>query len=214
MDRIYRKLTGKQGASMVIALVFFLICAFAGGAVLAAAASNAGKATERKKSEQFSLALSSAARLMQEKIGSGNRLTVEDDGHSLTFSAPDGTDEPMLRFLYEPAVKQYLGGKSGETLHFQNFKFGRLDEPSDTSVFFAPSGELKISGNGSVNLGNHFPDVSVQYSIGLDYRMVYTFTAGDAKAPQSLRLEVNASKSTSADGATISWGSPEIRKGS
>lgn len=44
--------------------------------------------------------------------------------------------------------------------------------------------------------------------------MVYTFTTGDAKAPQSLRLEVDASKSTSADGATINWGSPEIRKGS
>lgn len=214
MGRIRRKLSGKQGASMVIALVFFLICAFVSGAVLTAAASNAGRTAERKKNEQVSLALDSAARLMQEKIGSGNRLTVVENGDSLTFSAPDGADEPMLRFLYEPAVRQYLSSESGKSLSFHNFKFGRPSEPADLSGFLTPSGAMGISGKGRGALGGSFPDVSVRYTIGINYSLSYTLTAGGTADPQSLLLTLDASKSTSADGSTVVWGSPEIRKGS
>ena len=42
MKRIKTKLHDRSGASIIIALVYLLICAFVGGTVLAAATANSG----------------------------------------------------------------------------------------------------------------------------------------------------------------------------
>lgn len=70
MGRINQKLHGKQGASMVIALLFFMICLTAGSLVLAAATADSAKTKDRYSSEQHYLAVASAARLLKAKMGS------------------------------------------------------------------------------------------------------------------------------------------------
>lgn len=70
MERINRKLHGKQGSSMVIALLFFMICLTAGSLVLSAATADSVKTKDRYSSEQHYLAVASAARLLKAKMGS------------------------------------------------------------------------------------------------------------------------------------------------
>lgn len=68
MSLIKKKLQSKRGASIAIALIFFLICAVTGGIVLTSASANTGTLNHMYASNQDYLTVSSAARLLREEI--------------------------------------------------------------------------------------------------------------------------------------------------
>ena len=68
MDALRRKWTGCQGASILLALLFLLVCMTAGASVLMAAASNAGKIKSNKVEQQKYLVLSSALTLLCDEL--------------------------------------------------------------------------------------------------------------------------------------------------
>lgn len=68
MRRIGRKLKSENGVSILLALLFFLVCIMVGASVLMAAASNAGKTRSNKQEEQAYLALSSALKLVTDDL--------------------------------------------------------------------------------------------------------------------------------------------------
>lgn len=72
---IEKKLDNTQGASMLIALLFFLVAMMVGAVVLTAAFTNAGRVTRNRQEQQKYLAVASAAELVKEDI----------------FSAPGGS---------------------------------------------------------------------------------------------------------------------------
>ena len=80
MQNIRKKLRSKRGASMVIAMVFMLFCAFIGGAVLAAASANGSRVRALTSEQQEFLNQRSVAGLLVDELkaptGSKNRLTV------------------------------------------------------------------------------------------------------------------------------------------
>lgn len=61
---IFRKLRSQQGASLLLALLFLLICAMVSASILMAAASNVGKRRSNLAEHQTYLALSSAVSLL------------------------------------------------------------------------------------------------------------------------------------------------------
>lgn len=75
MQQLTRKLHSRQGASMVMALVFFLICLVIGSVIVTAAIANGVKARERYADEQEYLAVASAVRLLQTELD-GTRYTL------------------------------------------------------------------------------------------------------------------------------------------
>ncbi len=101
-----KKLKSQNGASMLIALVFFFLCVTVGIIVLTAAASNTGQLTHVKDQRQAYLATSSAARLIREEMEQVSFVRTE------TFDTVDGEivyHDP--RFVYT-----YPDGPLGETL--------------------------------------------------------------------------------------------------
>ena len=63
-----RKLHSQSGASILLALLLFLVCAMVAASILAAAVSNAGKARSNWVEQQKYLTLSSAIRLVADEI--------------------------------------------------------------------------------------------------------------------------------------------------
>lgn len=70
MNRLKEKLNSQKGASILIALLFLLICAMVASSVLMASVANAGKQRSNEEEEQVYLALSSAVKLVCDDITS------------------------------------------------------------------------------------------------------------------------------------------------
>ena len=68
MERVRGKLHSRTGASMLIALMFFLVTMTVGAVVLTAASSNAGRVERNRKEQQNYLAVASAVDLVREDI--------------------------------------------------------------------------------------------------------------------------------------------------
>ncbi len=70
MRDIFKKLNSKQGASFLIALVYFLVAMVVAGLIIASAVTNSSRIQNREGDEQAYLIASSAAQLMKEDIKS------------------------------------------------------------------------------------------------------------------------------------------------
>lgn len=68
MKRLNRKLSGSAGAAMVIALLFFLVCALVGTLTITAASANAGKIARSRQEQASYLAVRSAVGLMMDEL--------------------------------------------------------------------------------------------------------------------------------------------------
>lgn len=68
MKRLKAKLHSERGASILLALLMFLVCVMVAASVLAAAASNAGKVRSNRTEQQKFLNLSSAIQLVADEI--------------------------------------------------------------------------------------------------------------------------------------------------
>lgn len=89
MRWLNEKLHDRSGASLLFAILVFMLCILAGTAALTAAAANAGRYTHLESEQQTYLTISSAVRLMKDEVA-GTTLTatresggttVEADGH-------------------------------------------------------------------------------------------------------------------------------------
>ena len=74
MKSIRSKLNDSQGVSIIIALVFMLVCLFVGGTVLTAATVNAGRMRKKENSREFMDYRSAAILLSDEMKTSDNQL--------------------------------------------------------------------------------------------------------------------------------------------
>lgn len=68
MNGLTRKLHSQSGASILLALVFFLLCAFVGAVVMGSAAANAQKISGQRAEQQAYYAVSSAACLIRDTL--------------------------------------------------------------------------------------------------------------------------------------------------
>ncbi|NCB62072.1 MAG: hypothetical protein EOM52_00410 [Clostridia bacterium] len=87
INRIRAKLHSSSGASMAIALLFLLLCLTVGAVVLTAAASNAGRMSHSRESQQDYLTVSSAARLLRDEL---EGLTYATGEERIVDGGPDG----------------------------------------------------------------------------------------------------------------------------
>lgn len=68
IDATKRKLKSQHGASLLLALLFFLICTMVSGSILMAAVSNAGRYKSNLDEHQMYLTLSSSVRLLCDEL--------------------------------------------------------------------------------------------------------------------------------------------------
>lgn len=68
MNAVQRKLQDRSGATLTVALLFFIMCAAAGSVILASATTSTGRLAELKASDQNYYAVVSAAKLLRDEI--------------------------------------------------------------------------------------------------------------------------------------------------
>ena len=97
MSRVQRKIEDRSGASLSVALLFFLLCAIVGSILIAAASASMGRMKNIEQGEQDRYAVDSAMNLIAEKMGKG----------AVTFNAS-----------MKPVVVQVVtdGGDDGEEI--------------------------------------------------------------------------------------------------
>ena len=86
MKKIHKKLRSRVGASMILAMVFMLFCAFIGGSVLASATANAQRVAQMAEQQDFLLERSAALLLsdqLQLDDGEYLRLKVVDQNQNI-----------------------------------------------------------------------------------------------------------------------------------
>lgn len=154
MNRLKQKLKSESGASILIALLFFLICALVAASLLMAAVSNAGKIKSNQEMHQKYLTVSSALELVCDD------LTGAEYYGQYSFRKEEST-----------------GGSAGQTvnIHYYEQQQGQYDCQlassliGDLDAIFAEQMEADITGFPEVdNVKNHavtFPHPGTENSV-------------------------------------------------
>ena len=106
MKRLRKKLHSERGASILLALLFFLVCMMVGASVLAAAASNAGKIRSNRTEQQKYLTLSSAIRLICDEL---EQAEYRGTYKAYEWTVQEEEDAPAIDYFY---CQQQTGGYS------------------------------------------------------------------------------------------------------
>ena len=93
MEALKKKLNSSRGASILLALLFMLVCILVGASVVMAASSNAGKIKSNKEEQQKYLTLSSAVNLLVDELESVEYVGQYMYSSAVTHS-PDPTPTP------------------------------------------------------------------------------------------------------------------------
>ena len=96
MENLRNKLNSRRGASILLALLFLLVCMMVAASVLMAAVSNGGKLGSNREAQQRYLTLSSAITLVSDQLTAAQYRgrythTVTDVKKPVTTRHPDGT---------------------------------------------------------------------------------------------------------------------------
>lgn len=126
MKRIREKLRSESGASILLALLFFLLCTMVGASVLMAAASNAGKSRSGRVEQQKYLTLSSAMQLVCDELTAAqytakfNLTRIEDIMKNVgTETEPEWVVD-YRKYYYTQKVGDYTGKLPESVLPLRN----------------------------------------------------------------------------------------------
>ncbi|NLD20513.1 MAG: hypothetical protein GX663_09800 [Clostridiales bacterium] len=91
------KISSDSGATLVLALVFFLLCAVAGSIILIAGSGAAGRMADLKDDQQAYYSVTSAAKLFEDQMA-GQKYLISSGG-SVSARVADGHKDGALQVL-------------------------------------------------------------------------------------------------------------------
>ncbi len=153
MKRLKNKLQSRRGASMLMALLLFLVAAMVSAVIVAAAVSAQTRVRADRAQQQTYLTVSSAAELLRDSVqnGSGNYQTrtvtlYYDPEKQLVYQHVSNDTEPAtgdFAFLMNEAIRQV---KLGSNLTYHR-TFTIRAKPADTAerVYADVTGELYLT---------------------------------------------------------------------
>ncbi len=111
MGAIQKKWKSRRGASVLIALVFFLLCLMVGAVILTAATASAGQLRTQRQAQQDYLTVSSAARLLQDLLKEKKFQMVSEDGNITFGPTCTPTGVALSDAIQTAAAKTFNGDK-------------------------------------------------------------------------------------------------------
>ena len=113
-----RKLRSESGATLLMALLFFLLCALASSVVLAAGSTASGRIAGLEQDQQAFYTVTSAAQVLQEEINEGGAftatvVTTTDMGTGISSSTLPAYQYSGLSLILEAAADVY----DNKTIH-------------------------------------------------------------------------------------------------
>lgn len=194
---INNKLRSKNGASLMLALLFLLFCILVGGTILAAASAN-GFRVSRVSDKQKELQNSSVVRLVNDQLDGGFSLEIDPSTSKATLN---GDYSAMRRLVAEMALWKYMSDNSltDITLVCKGTSYSK-------SSFWYQQGSsneyvctMKLSGT---NLVNQEVTVSMSgYNISVDL--------GEGSA---VSVQLKCTAPPKEGNPSITWGEPQIKK--
>ena len=192
MYMMRRKLNSQSGASIVIALIFFLLCLTVGAVVLTAATANVGRVTRIQNQQQAYFAVRSAAELLLNEIKgtSFHRRTETWDkepaggtGPGLVNNEPDFQNSAQIASLMTQI-------KQDANLVFEETK--------------AETHEVKINENGT---DPQLPEVTVTWSMKPDYTLIFFIEIPElnSKYPYSMTLTIQPTVKPNDGTYVVDW---------
>ena len=145
MGKLRETLKKEDGSSMILALVFLLLCLFTGGSVLAAASANAGRLHRTSQAERN---WRSAMALMAGMLGNSEETTLQLTIRDVTVIRKNGTVKRTVRYL----------ATGGDTV-LQELLIARAAAEYEAANGIPDSRELVVNGK-----ERDFPDISGEAS--------------------------------------------------
>ncbi len=156
--------SGDRGASILIALFYFLVCALVGGVVLTAATVTSGQLVALEKSQQAYYSVASAAELLRDSIQGGTCLPASEDVWVASLPVHTDNQEAATSMgVWLSALVNQVSAEKGETA-----------TAVDSLVVTVPA-------TGTSPVANNLMDVTAQVTVRKDYsiRMVLRPTQYD-----------------------------------
>lgn len=124
MSLIRKKLRSQDGATLILALLFFVVCAAIGSVVLTAASVSAGRLKNIQSGDQHRYAVRSARSVLEKELTEGSfKAVYQVDGNALKEKSAPGSSSPagapagsladlrndlMRSVMNSPSAKNYL----------------------------------------------------------------------------------------------------------
>jgi hypothetical protein len=223
---------------MFLAMVFFLLCFFVGGSVLAAATANGGRLTRSQESMASYYAQRSAVTLLREQFTNptktsiklnttNNTIITTTSGGVTTMERPDTTYGYEVVYGDTQTALQTLASNAAVTVYQQhNTDDSRLTSWTDTAC----QGDFTIELDGEVSaMVRYVCNYTDSGDFGDIVFYVYTNDLSDSQFSLVVPASVNVVKTTSnasdtgnntltitrttTESVNITWGTPEIQKG-
>ncbi|MEA4954758.1 MAG: hypothetical protein VB096_04520 [Pseudoflavonifractor sp.] len=221
MGRLYKKCKSQKGASLLIALLFFLLCLTVGTVVLTAAGASAGRLAQMRQEEQSYLTASSAARMLRDKLEGARAETVTvwvDGSLSTAQGSPWSSDAAILaktieadaEKIYDYTLPSVSGAASSRSLTIEA-------EGLETAVLTWQMGKdysiqatLRVGEDDSSPLTLTIPAVE-EVSTANTYRTESEQVGVDEETGQPIynTYTITTTKET----RTVTWGIGIIQKG-
>lgn len=238
--RISHKLNSTRGASLILALLFLLVCLSTGAVVLTAASANAGRQARNAAEQQAYLAVSSAMELVKEEFTGGSPITFQGTyiATDTEIYHPEVTDPETGAVTTEahtetlPTAYSANGSLTrGSLLTAAGTDLNRL-YLSTLSIGAAP---VKMNYALTVSAGAELPEVTghlrvltasgkegpqftilVTLAVDGDYTMTMVLSPSIAESWNTVFTEKDEGRIKTTETTcttTITWGNPQITKG-
>ena len=100
MGKVLRKLQSNNGATLMLALLFFIVCAVTGSMILVSATASSGRLEGMSKQDQNYYAVSSAARFFEKTLCSEDTYIQATDKLEITEGTKPDPDDPEKEIEY------------------------------------------------------------------------------------------------------------------
>ena len=178
-----KKCKSTSGGSILIALLFLLMCALAGSVVLTAASTSSGRLVHLKKDEQSYYSVLSAAKLLKKEIEGEkySRYQVVSQDNELVA---DGYNE-----MPKKGMKEFLKKAA--------------DQVFESQFFYSDRWTIKASETA-------MEEVTAQFSMDTQYNITITFSQGNRECTLRIPAVLSENKEEAIDNESLLG--PEIRK--
>ena len=174
-----RKLRSESGATLLMALLFFLLCALGSSVVLAAGSTASGRIAGLEQDQQAFYTVTSAAQVLQEEINEGGAftatvVTTTDMGTGISSSTLPAYQYSGLSLILEAAADVY----GNKTIHTDILTLKQETVPEGTFDF----GTVKAS-----------------FTMDKDYNISIALSLSDANLADKYQCVVTAKGETKVD---------------
>lgn len=188
MHRIHQKLNSQSGASILLALMLFLVCGFVAAVTLSSASNNAKKFEDQRTDQQIYLSVSSAAWMFRDIIG-GMELQGKEERDSYDCydelsdsenwrNVSPAPENPQIQNYLDPSMKALdrLYINTGDSKLVQLFAAGAYNTYLSNTTFVEKKVFNEWKKTLTITADNMYP-VQADITMDIDYNITILLRA-------------------------------------